>query len=168
MGQDDVGRERGQFRRVPANLGGIGRGPAGVDAHVAADGPAQLPQALKERSEASLKFRIVRGCGQEHTDKAHPLPLLRARGERRDRHRAAGKSYEIAPPQDRSHAGQGIIPIKSSTLDAGRMRVARRQGLCPRWVMNGPKATSVLSPFDSQLRTLVGAARRSHSCQKRP
>ena len=41
MGQDDVGRERGQFRRVPANFGGIGRGPAGVDAHVAADGPAQ-------------------------------------------------------------------------------------------------------------------------------
>jgi hypothetical protein len=34
--------------------------------------------------------------------------------------------------------------------------------------MNGPKATCALSPFDSQLRTLVGAARRSHSCpQKR-
>jgi hypothetical protein len=33
--------------------------------------------------------------------------------------------------------------------------------------MNGPKATSALSPFDSQLRTLVGTARRSHSCQKR-
>src|SRR5437660_1321254 len=32
-------------------------------------------------------------------------------------------------------------------------------------VMNGPKATSALSPFDSQLRTLVGAAHRSHSCQ---
>jgi hypothetical protein len=32
-------------------------------------------------------------------------------------------------------------------------------------VMNGPKATSALSPFDSQLRTLVGAARRPHSCQ---
>jgi hypothetical protein len=31
--------------------------------------------------------------------------------------------------------------------------------------MNGPKATSALSPFDSQLRTLVGAARKSHSCQ---
>jgi len=30
--------------------------------------------------------------------------------------------------------------------------------------MNGPKATSALSPLDSQLRTLVGAARRSHSC----
>jgi hypothetical protein len=31
--------------------------------------------------------------------------------------------------------------------------------------MNGPKATSALSPFDSQLRTLVGEAHRSHSCQ---
>ena len=41
MGQDDVRRERGQFRRVSANVGGIGRGPAGVDPHVAADGPAQ-------------------------------------------------------------------------------------------------------------------------------
>jgi hypothetical protein len=27
--------------------------------------------------------------------------------------------------------------------------------------MNGPKATSALSPFDSELRTLIGAARRS-------
>jgi hypothetical protein len=30
----------------------------------------------------------------------------------------------------------------------------------PPWVMNGPKATSALSPFDSQLRTLVGADHR--------
>ncbi len=29
MGQDDVGRERGQFRRVSANLGGIGSWPSG-------------------------------------------------------------------------------------------------------------------------------------------
>jgi hypothetical protein len=32
--------------------------------------------------------------------------------------------------------------------------------------MNGPKVMSALSPFDSQLRTLIGAAHRSHSCQK--
>jgi hypothetical protein len=31
--------------------------------------------------------------------------------------------------------------------------------------MNGPKAMSALSPLDSQLRTLVGAARRSHACR---
>jgi hypothetical protein len=46
MGQNDVRRERSQFRRVSANFGRIGRGPAGVDPHVAADGPAQLPQPL--------------------------------------------------------------------------------------------------------------------------
>jgi hypothetical protein len=31
--------------------------------------------------------------------------------------------------------------------------------------MNGPKTSSALSPFNSQLRTLIGAARRPHSCQ---
>jgi hypothetical protein len=41
----------------------------------------------------------------------------------------------------------------------------RCRGSRQRWVMNGPKVTSALSPFDSQLRTLVGAARRSHSCR---
>ena len=63
MGQDDVWRECGQFRRVSANVSSIGRGPAGVDSHVATDGPAQLPQSLQERPNARLKFRIVRGCG---------------------------------------------------------------------------------------------------------
>ena len=63
MGQDDVGRERGQFRRVLANLGGIGRGPAGVDSHVAADSPARLLQALMKCLDAGLHFRFVRGCG---------------------------------------------------------------------------------------------------------
>src|SRR5262245_40048745 len=37
---------------------------------------------------------------------------------------------------------------------------------CRHWVMNGRKATCALSPFDSQLRTLVRASRRSHSCHK--
>ena len=82
MGQNDVRRERDQFRRVSANVGGIGCGPAGVDPHVAADGPAQLRQPLQERPDPGLKFRIVRGCGQEHADAPHPLGLLRARRER--------------------------------------------------------------------------------------
>jgi hypothetical protein len=32
--------------------------------------------------------------------------------------------------------------------------------------MNGPKAMSALSLFNFQLRTLIGAAHRSHSCQR--
>ena len=89
MGQDDVGRERDQFRRVSANVVGIGRGPADVDPHVAADRSSPIAaSALQERCDAGLKFRIVRGCGQEHADAPHALGLLRARRER-PRRRAA-------------------------------------------------------------------------------
>jgi hypothetical protein len=35
---------------------------------------------LQERPDAGLKFRIVRGCGQQHADAPHPVGLLRAGG----------------------------------------------------------------------------------------
>src|SRR5262249_51265847 len=73
-----------------------GRGPAGVDLHVAADGPVRKRQPLMERREAGLIFRIVRGCGQENTDAPHTLALLPARRER-PRRRAAEKRNELAP-----------------------------------------------------------------------
>ena len=98
-GQNDVGRERGQFRRVSANIRGIGRGPAGVDAHVVADGPTQLRQRLKERPDPGLKFRVVRGCRQQHADAPHLLALLRASDERPRDCRAAEKCNELAPLQ---------------------------------------------------------------------
>ena len=62
-GQDDVGCERDQFRRVFANFVGIAAAPAEVDPHIAAIDPAQLLQPLQERREAGLAFRIVRGRG---------------------------------------------------------------------------------------------------------
>jgi hypothetical protein len=99
MGQDDVGRKRGQFRRMSANFGGIVRGPADVDPYVAADGPAQLPQPLQERPDPGLIFRIVRGCGQEHTDAPHPLALLRPRRKRPSNSRPAEKRDELASSQ---------------------------------------------------------------------
>src|SRR6266481_5604938 len=94
--QHHVRRERGQFRRVSANVGGTGRGPASVDAHVAADGPPRLLQPLQERPDAGLKFRIVGGCGQEHADASHTLGLLRARRERPCSRRAAEERDELA------------------------------------------------------------------------
>src|SRR5262245_46112527 len=80
--KDDVRRERDQFRRVSANVGDTGCGPASVDAHVTADCPPQLLESLQERPDASLKFRIVRGCGQEHANTPRSLGLLRARRQR--------------------------------------------------------------------------------------
>ena len=72
------GVERDQLRRVFADFTGIGRGPVDVDAHIAADAPAQQRQLLLERPDARLKYRIVRGCGAEHANAAHLLALLRA------------------------------------------------------------------------------------------
>ena len=94
---------------------GIARGPAGVDPHVAADGPAQLLQPLKERREAGLNFRIVRGRGQEHADAPHALALLRVRGERciaAALPARAMKSRRLMQPSPRAlgtmHAAQNI------------------------------------------------------------
>src|SRR4051794_28650822 len=96
MSQDDVGCERGQFRRVSANLGRIGSGPARVDPYVAADGPAQQRQRLQERRDPGLKLRIVRNCVQEYADAPHALALLRARRERPCYRRAAEQRDELA------------------------------------------------------------------------
>jgi hypothetical protein len=53
---DDIGRERGQFCRVPANGVGIGRCPPDVDLHIAPDGPTQLLQRLQEEPLVPFLF----------------------------------------------------------------------------------------------------------------
>ena len=83
---------------------GIAGGPASVDPHVAAVGPAQLLQPLQECREAGLRFRIVRGRAHEHADAPHPLGLLRARRERPRGRRAAEKRDELAPLHVRPQA----------------------------------------------------------------
>jgi hypothetical protein len=96
MSQDDVRREGDQFCRVSTRALGIACGPAIVDAHVAAVGPAQFLQPLHERREAGLTFRIVRGQRMEHADSPYPLTLLRARRQRPRRRCAAKQRDEPA------------------------------------------------------------------------
>ena len=60
----------------------IGCTPAKVDPNIAANGPARFLEALQERREAHLSFRIVRGEVHQHADPPHALGLLRARRER--------------------------------------------------------------------------------------
>src|SRR5262249_60796282 len=86
---------RDQFRRVSANVGGIARGPAGVDPHVALVGPAQLLQPLQEPRNAGLKYRIVRGCGQEYANTSQSVGLLSTR-RKWPRRRAAEQRDELA------------------------------------------------------------------------
>src|SRR5215471_19080841 len=96
MGQDDVGRQRDQFRRVSANVVGFASGPPRVDAHVAPDDPARLREPLLERPDPGLKVRIVRGGVQEHADAPHFFALLRARRERPTGRRSTEQRDEIA------------------------------------------------------------------------
>ena len=97
MRQDDVRRERDQFRRVSANFVGLAGGPARLDPRVAADAPAQQRQPLQERPDANLEFRIIRSSRQKYPDAARGLALLRARRERPRRRRAAEQRDELAP-----------------------------------------------------------------------
>ncbi len=96
-GQDDVGRERDQFRHAFANALGIARGPAVVDPHVAPIGPAQLLRA-PARMPRGGTCPSASSASQvhEHADAPHPLALLRPRRER-PRRRAAEQRDELAP-----------------------------------------------------------------------
>jgi hypothetical protein len=80
--QDDIGRERDQFRREFANTFGIARAPTVFDRRVLAVGPALLLQPLQERCDACHGLRIVSGQVHKHADAPHPLGLLGARRER--------------------------------------------------------------------------------------
>ena len=94
---DDVRREGRNFRRVSANAVGFACAPTVLDPQVAADGPAQFLQPLRERRDADRCVRIVRGDVHEHADAPHALGLLRARRKRPRRRRAAEQRDELAP-----------------------------------------------------------------------
>src|SRR5436189_4417949 len=85
----------------------IAPGPAGIDLHVAAIGPAQLVQAPLEPREAGFCLRIIHGEWYEHAYSPHPLSLLRACRKRPCRS-AAEQRDELAP----SHVEHGLPPAK--------------------------------------------------------
>src|SRR5262249_34702337 len=74
------------------------------NAHITADRPPRLLEPLQERPDASLKFRTVRGCGQEHANAPRSLGLLRARRERPRSRRAADERDEVAPFELSAHS----------------------------------------------------------------
>ena len=105
-GEDDIRRERDQFRRVFAAEFGIAQGPADVDLNVAAMGPAQPLKRLLKFVKACLRTRILRA--REHADT--PQSLLRARLERPSRR--AAETCELSPPHIRPGSADGIVRLK--------------------------------------------------------
>jgi hypothetical protein len=111
-GKENIRLERDQFRRISRTLD-IARGPAVVDAHIAADGPSQLLQALRKRRDAYPPVQIVLRLPHQRADVPHPLALLRARRERPGRRHAAEQRDELAP----LHAEHGgFLPRLMPTL----------------------------------------------------
>src|SRR5262245_16665099 len=108
-GQNDVWRQRDQFRGIFAIVFGIGYGKAIINPHIVALGPAQLLQPLLECREAYLVLLIVHGRGREHTDAPHRGRLLRARRER-PRRGGAEQCDERAPLHSITSSARARIP----------------------------------------------------------
>src|SRR5262249_11784775 len=143
MGQDCVWRERRQLCCVSANFIGLGRCPACVDLHVAADAPAGLLETLQEGSKAGLKFPIVRSRGQENANEAHAFAVLSARRERPRGRRTSDKRDELAAPDSITSSARAssvcgisrpsalaVLRLITSSNLAG-CRTGRSEGLAP-------------------------------------
>src|SRR5262249_15102879 len=113
--KEDIRCERDQFARVSATLRRTATGPSGLHLHVAALGPAQWLQRLRERSEVGSLVYIL-GRIHKHADAPHPLALLRARRERPRGRRSADERHELAALHSiTSSATDGTVFVPTSS-----------------------------------------------------
>src|SRR5712691_5583520 len=103
-GDDHVGHQTNQLRRVDAGELGIARVPANVDAEILAFDPSQLTQPLHQCRH--IRLRCLPGSGPVHqyADAPHPGRLLRAR-RKRPCHRRAAKQRDELPTPHVEHGG---------------------------------------------------------------
>jgi hypothetical protein len=94
--QDDVGLQANQLLRERSYPIGVSAGRAKVYPHVAAIGPTQVRERLRERGAERRRHPGV--FVDEHTDAPYTVALLRPRRERPRRRRAADESDELSPP----------------------------------------------------------------------
>ena len=101
-GQDDVRRERDQFRRVFASVVGICRAPQRMSIRT-------LRPSVQPNCCSPCRNAAMRACASgssaarvhEHADAPHALGLLRARRERPRSCRAAQNAEKFPPPHVR-------------------------------------------------------------------
>jgi hypothetical protein len=88
--------ERDQFSSDHAIAIDVAGSPTVIDAHIAADDPAQFAEPLQEGCVAGLVFRIIRYPRHEHAEPRYARWLLRACRER-PRGRPSYERDELAP-----------------------------------------------------------------------
>src|SRR5262249_22836998 len=98
-GHHDVGRHGDQLFCKGLSLVGITASPTIVDPDIASSDPAQVWEALQQRCDIALSWRIPLGVSHEHADAPHPLGLLRPPRERPCSRRTAEQCDEVAPFQ---------------------------------------------------------------------
>jgi hypothetical protein len=111
--QNDVRRERDQFRYVFAETIGIASGPAIIDPHVDTVRPAQGGERLLERRGAGHCFRIFLGENTEHANAPHAFRLLRPR-HLRQRRRCAEKRDEFPPLHSITSSARASSPLRNA------------------------------------------------------
>src|SRR5262249_32152931 len=95
--QNELWRERDEFRRPFARIVGIGGAVSNIQPHVAPLDPARLLQPLPKGRAALVCLGIVSRLVHKHADPSHALALLRARRERPHGSRAAKQRDELTP-----------------------------------------------------------------------
>src|ERR1700733_9151935 len=123
-GQDDIRRERNQFRCEFAIEVDIVCTPSDVDPHIAV-GPARLSQDLLKRCDEGLTFWIVLSHVHKHADPPHLLGFLRACSQRpcdscatqnRYEPSSSNANYHLTRPQW-DHAGCNIETISRPEME---------------------------------------------------
>src|SRR5438067_6954446 len=117
MGQNYVGCQCNQLRRVFANALGITAAPTGLDPHVTAIVPAQFLQFLLERRHPRLCLGIIGRRSNEQADARNLVGGLPAHCKRPSGSRAAKKGNDLAPfhsmtSSARASSGTGIVMPK--------------------------------------------------------
>src|SRR5262249_24617455 len=97
-GEDDLGPQRDQFRRVFLQAGEIARhgAPAIVDAQIASYRPTQFLKPLHEGGEPRLRLGLVGSGIHEHAGASPHIGLLAPRRARPRRRRTAEQRDELA------------------------------------------------------------------------
>jgi hypothetical protein len=98
--------------------------PTKFHPQVAAIGPTQARERLRERRDDSLRRGIVFVAPHEHADAPHSVALLRARRERPSGDRAAERSDEFAPSKANPHLA---LLCEARAREPDRGRIARQK-----------------------------------------
>jgi len=155
----DVGRRGDQLSCKSASLVGIAAGPTIVALEVAPFNPAQALQALQQRRDIGLSFRVALGVSHEHADAPHPLVLLLPRRQRPCSGRTTEKPNELAP----SHSitafarASSLFGIVSPTALAVLRLMTRSNSMgCSIGISAGFAPRSILSTRSAARRHMLG------------